>query len=340
MIDVVCYDAHPNFGDDLNQVLWSRVLPRDVMEREDVALFGIGSIFAQRYADPQRLEGKRVFVLGSGAGYAALPRDWSGWGIEAVRGPLTARLIGQPAKAATDAAMLLATVPDLLPKADRRDAVLFMPHYTSTYGGTWKAVCARAGMEYVDPSWDPATIFAAYARARLVITEAMHGAIVADTFRIPWIAVSTSNDILPFKWNDWCLSLNLGYAPHIIPPSSAWEHFRQRKTARHARSRGVPAAFETAKLDEHGLVEDFRRRYANEDPPRPAPKAAQGGGRARLLVRSLSSQLTWPFVDQAARALKAVAGERPQLSDDGIFAQRVEELCLARDRTVETIRAG
>lgn len=37
----------------------------------------------------------------------------------------------------------------------------------------------------------------------------MHGAIVADTYRIPWIPIKLYPYINEFKWNDWALSLNI-----------------------------------------------------------------------------------------------------------------------------------
>jgi succinoglycan biosynthesis protein ExoV len=43
----------------------------------------------------------------------------------------------------------------------------------------------------------------------VIITEAMHGAIVADTYNIPWIPVFTYASFNFFKWNDWAASLDM-----------------------------------------------------------------------------------------------------------------------------------
>ena len=44
-------------------------------------------------------------------------------------------------------------------------------------------------MTYVDPASGPRHVVDAIRSARLVVTSAMHGAIVADAFRVPWIRV-------------------------------------------------------------------------------------------------------------------------------------------------------
>lgn len=47
------------------------------------------------------------------------------------------------------------------------------------------------------------------AAAPLVITESMHGAILADAFGTPWKAVSISHRFNAEKWHDWADSLDL-----------------------------------------------------------------------------------------------------------------------------------
>src|SRR5205814_2371845 len=47
----------------------------------------------------------------------------------------------------------------------------------------------------------------------LLVTEAMHGAVVADALRVPWIALRMYSKIDEFKWRDWCASLRLPYEP-------------------------------------------------------------------------------------------------------------------------------
>ena len=51
-----------------------------------------------------------------------------------------------------------------------------------------------------------------------LITEAMHGAVVADSYGIPWIPVRTTDEILSLKWEDWCQSIGLTYRPERMTP--------------------------------------------------------------------------------------------------------------------------
>src|SRR5262245_54640980 len=180
-----------NFGDDLNAVLWPALLPPAAFEADDAVLLGIGSIFRDDFLSREATDGKRVFVLGSGAGTGPLPARWPApeWSILAVRGPLTARLIGRPSAAVTDAAALLAVVDGLKPQTSGGQTsgggdVVFFPHYNSVSSSRWPDICERLGFVFVDAHWSPHVALRALAQARLVVTEAMHGAIVADTMRI------------------------------------------------------------------------------------------------------------------------------------------------------------
>jgi succinoglycan biosynthesis protein ExoV len=66
-------EAVGNFGDDLNELIWPRVLPDDVRAAPDAVLVGIGSLLDQARFRDVETAGKRVFVLGSGAAYGRLP---------------------------------------------------------------------------------------------------------------------------------------------------------------------------------------------------------------------------------------------------------------------------
>jgi succinoglycan biosynthesis protein ExoV len=209
----------PNFGDALNATMWGHLLPEGFLDGDDSELFlGIGSIlWGHLPKEPVK------HVAGSGYGGYSDPPDMGdgSWNVLWVRGPVTARTLGlDPRLAIADAAVLLRETP--LPPP-RPGGVAFMPHFESAVRGNWARACALAGIDYLDPRGDVADLLARIRGARLVITEAMHGAIVADALRTPWIG------IVPFfpqhraKWEDWAQSLGIDLARAGLPPSNLLE---------------------------------------------------------------------------------------------------------------------
>lgn len=197
-----------NFGDSLNIWMWPRIIP-DILEIPDRGvLVGIGTLLNHSMPDQ-----KLAAIFGAGAGYGALPRQWNHWRFYCLRGPLTAQLFNKPEKAVTDAALLTRTCyqPKSTSSRTGKD-IIFMPHW-QTPQFPWKDACEQAGFVYTHPSENVEAILDRIAGATLVVTEAMHGAIIADAFRIPWIPISTRPSINSFKWRDWCGSLELNYQP-------------------------------------------------------------------------------------------------------------------------------
>lgn len=336
-MDIVYYkDAVGNFGDDLNELIWPRVLPADVREAADVVLVGIGSLLDEARFRGRVIKGRRTFVLGSGAAYGRLPDGWKDWRYLAVRGPLTAALVDRPDAAITDSAALLAALPDLVPRADRRDAILFMPHHRTLVNSDWPAAAAQAGMAFVDPQWRPERILEAYGRAKLVVTEAMHGAIVADTLRIPWVPVLISSEVSIFKWRDWLGSLAVPYRPVKLPPSARLEGYRYRRIDRITRASGRPVLDPaTAQASDGQLIADFHERYREE------PDVIDAVAAPRGLKQALKTAITafdGPVTAAAARALRAAAQGEAYLSRDDIFADRLERLQAAVATLIAEVR--
>lgn len=312
-----------NFGDDLNAVLWKEVLSPACFEADDAVLLGIGSIFRDDFLSDQETALKRVFVLGSGAGTGPLPRRWPNaeWSILAVRGPLTANLIGLPGAAITDSAALLAVTPALLPAASPRTDIAFMPHYNSVLHSRWPEICEKLGLTYIDAHWPVAKTLERIRRARLVITEAMHGAIVADALRVPWIPVVCSPSILPFKWIDWTESLDLDFRPLALPASSAWEALRNLKIRRIDGADGLDGLSD----QDQDILDDFHRRYDGVSGDQLMPRRLVSGGQAGML-RKLTAAFDRVFSERAADALVAASKSQSYLSKDSVFLERVERL--------------
>jgi hypothetical protein len=210
----------PNFGDEVNATMWSHLVPPDFFNQSEDELFvGIGSIIYDYYPK-QSLK----IVAGSGlGGYTPTPdvKDGS-WEILWVRGPLTAAKLGiDPRFAITDSAVLLRETP--LPEPTAGGAIAFMPHVDSVTRGNWDEVCRLAGMSYLDPRQPASRLLAEIRGARLVITEAMHGAIISDALRTPWIGIRPFNHLHRNKWNDWAQSLEIPLAPVRLRPSNLRE---------------------------------------------------------------------------------------------------------------------
>ncbi|WP_051243275.1 polysaccharide pyruvyl transferase family protein [Azohydromonas australica] len=205
-------DPLGNFGDDLNPWLWDRLLPGFLDADESEWFVGIGTLLNHRLP----VSGVK-HVFGSGYGYGS-PPDFSkgGYAFHAVRGPATAKLLGLDADTAiTDAAVLLARV-ELSPVERVRGRIGFIPHCVSSRHYDWSTVCRDLGFTYIYAGWDVEIVLQQLRSCELVLCEAMHGAIAADTLRVPWIPVTCYPYIDAFKWNDWLSTLSLSYAPHKV----------------------------------------------------------------------------------------------------------------------------
>lgn len=75
----------------------------------------------------------------------------------------------------------------------------------------WDTIGQRAGLEVVLPQDDAVSVINRTREARLVIAESMHGTIIADAFRIPWIPVAISHHFNSFKWQDWADSMEVDF---------------------------------------------------------------------------------------------------------------------------------
>lgn len=203
-------DSYGNFGDELNQWLWPRMLPRGFDRGDDALLLGIGTLIREEVpSEPVKV------VLGAGIGYGNPPKLDQTWRFYAVRGPRTAEALGLPSDLAmTDAAALL----NILESRDSQpNGVGFMPHHLSRGRFDWGRLCRRIGVTYLDPRAPVPRLLGRIKSLKLVIAEAMHGAIVADALRVPWVPVRAYEHINEFKWQDWTESLELSYQPIHLP---------------------------------------------------------------------------------------------------------------------------
>jgi succinoglycan biosynthesis protein ExoV len=255
-------DGVTNFGDELNHTIWNHFLPGAFADDDGTQFVGIGTLLNDRLPTAPR-----TVVCGAGVGYYGPPRPDASWRIYCVRGPLSANALGLDASLAiTDPAMLVARMP-LPEQGVARWRSAFLPHWESA-PDAWRAVCDASGIAFIDPRWPPAQVLDAVRGTELLLTEAMHGAIVADALRVPWVAVRTRPQIQAFKWEDWCQSVRVEYRPRTLPPM--WPELpaptAMRRARRWARTQLVARALRrlarraTPSLSAPDVLEDRLRR--------------------------------------------------------------------------------
>ncbi len=236
-----------NFGDDLNPWLWEQLIPELSELGDDTVVFsGVGSSLHELLP-----KGSVNVLLGPGAGYDSIPKR--NYQIYALRGKLTARAMKAPAEIPLgDPAVLISRLYQPKIAASDRLPVVFVPHWTTMELGGWEEPCRRSGCVLVDPRSEYFSVFDQIASARLVIAESMHAAIIADSFRIPWIPVVCTHR-MDFKWRDWLSPFHLEYVPHMLDAPG----LQRLAFTSHDQSREVGGEL---LLKRPGFIESLRRR--------------------------------------------------------------------------------
>ncbi len=209
-----------NFGDELNPYLWPKLLKGENLNKENQLLVGIGTLLNNKLP-----KDKEKFVFGTGAGYGNPPIIDESFRFYCVRGPLTADRLGLDRNlAVTDSALLLKTI--LKPtNPEKKFKYAYMPHWQSC-SSTLSNICSNIGLEYIDPRDDNIEkIVSKIQQTEILLTEAMHGAIIADAYRTPWIPIKSWDNILDFKWIDWCSTIEVEYRPQ--PTLVVWDKSRK-----------------------------------------------------------------------------------------------------------------
>lgn len=211
---------HTNMGDELNPYLWEKLLPPD---QKQVGLLGIGTVLNERFLAAANPSGEKVIVFGSGCGFFPPPKP-DNLDMMFVRGPRSAELLrqtwGYEVDWVTDPGILMAVFKKGLKK---NLPMSFVPHWTTiTNQPEIVGDLRKIGVETIDPRMPIENVLEMIERSQLVVAEAMHGAIVADAFRIPWIPVYGQHGHL-FKWIDWCESVGMHYSPEFLDMRSMKE---------------------------------------------------------------------------------------------------------------------
>ena len=220
---ILSYYKEPNFGDAVNPMIFNHLLPGFFDKDESSLFLGIGSILGFIKGNEKT---RRLIVFTSGHAYGKVPQIDKRYDIRCVRGPLTAKALNiSPALAITDGAVLLNLLPEFQKPQEKKFRFSYIPHHRSEeIFDQLKEVLGETGVNYISPKQDPDKVIRQIRESECVLAEAMHGAIIADAFRVPWIPVRMFKHINAFKWKDWAMSMETQYQPETITSlfSEAW----------------------------------------------------------------------------------------------------------------------
>ena len=194
-------DWRGNFGDDMNDDFVKELWPDfEKCNRENI--FCIGTLLNEGAG-----EIKNSIIIGSGCGYGdSVKFDYKTSMIYGVRGPLTAKKLGLADEFVIgDPALLLPKIKSFSDGKSllRGRSVVIVPHHRTSE--LWNFEDAESSRYcYLDPGRTKINdLIATISQASLVVAEAMHAAIVASAFCVPFIPVSIRGKMEEFKWNDF-----------------------------------------------------------------------------------------------------------------------------------------
>ncbi len=277
----------------MNLWLWPQLLPGVFDEGGNSFFVAIGTLLN----DWLPHHGKKA-IFGAGVGYSkkTLPIPDHSWHFYFVRGPLSARALGLPQEQSlTDAAVAVRLLGSQTTPVPKKYAVSYMPHWRSNEYWPWESICQQIGIHFINPVAGVPQVLDELQASELVLTEALHGAIIADAFRVPWVPVRAYKHILRFKWDDWCAAVQLPYQPVPLPPlyqadSLLWKWH------------------ELGKRYNHHPMFGYLTRFVE--------KGVQQGSRV----------VHPPLVAEATRRLAAAVHNRPWLSTDQTLDRITEQL--------------
>ncbi|MFA0653613.1 polysaccharide pyruvyl transferase family protein [Vibrio sp. 10N.222.49.C12] len=212
-----CLSDTYNVGDDLNPWLWPQLFGDLIVEDSSRYFLGIGTILTEKRLNKTLSGADEVIIFSSGAWEWNVPKLSDKCTVYGVRGPRTAKKLGlNPELVVGDGAYLLREVD--FPKAEiQKGKIGFIPHHRSEDFIDWDKVCQKIGLTYITAKQPVETFLLALQECESVVTEAMHGAIIADALRIPWKGVRFSPAFDDEKWYDFAESMDVELILHDLP---------------------------------------------------------------------------------------------------------------------------
>ena len=187
-----------NFGDKLNDIIFqslgiTQCIPYkkpNLFDLTEQTALGLGTLLSHKVKSP-------VTVLGSGADGVRKPTIPLNYKF--VRGRLTAQYLNlDPSLAVGDTAYFLKDYIQNFQTEHKEYEIGIIPHYINDK--------VLQGDNIISPTLPIEEFIVKVSKCKLILAEAMHGAICADILRIPWAPISIDSVKYPiqyFKWNDF-----------------------------------------------------------------------------------------------------------------------------------------
>lgn len=221
-----------NLGDELNEWIFYKLFGKDLFDDNTSTCFlGIGSILCADETYCKEWINKKKLVFGTGVRpfHKQIEIDDS-YDIKFLRGPLSSYTLGLNKDTyICDGAYCLNLLPEisLIKNTTKKYKIGLIPYFKSQNLVDWEEICRNKGFKLINPicsSEDIETRLYDIASCNYIITEAMHGAILSDIFRIPWsrFILSTykyeQSSVSEFKWMDWLFSMEMRMPETVIIP--------------------------------------------------------------------------------------------------------------------------
>ena len=205
---------YSNFGDELNPYIFNHIFPELLNNNvfKDIDFYGIGSIIDSRIS-----KNTKAVIFGTGVRDITIPYNTINWDIRFLRGPISSNTLGfNGEKYIADAAYCMLCEKALISNTDKKTYKFsLMPHYRQMDKINWDIISDMTGIHIIDPRKGPKDVIQEIAKSEKILTIAMHGAIVADILRVPWLrikmeAIGAEHPMLSdIKWLDFLLALDL-----------------------------------------------------------------------------------------------------------------------------------
>ncbi|MFZ1607041.1 MAG: polysaccharide pyruvyl transferase family protein [Rhodoferax sp.] len=199
-----------NFGDTLNTMVWDRLFPDLTLHKEDMLVYGIGTLLDGRHD-----QSRKKIVLGSGIGEAHAAMPDPNWDFRWVRGPLSAQEFGLPSELALGDPAVLWPALQAGHGGTPDGPIGLIPHYRTWDSFDWVQVANDASMVVINPRQAPDDVVAQLQSCSRVMAESLHGAICADAMAIPWAPCILAHRFNEFKWRDWLATVNRDFSPMV-----------------------------------------------------------------------------------------------------------------------------